>query len=150
MLNSLFLECIASVYQLIEKKYIYIGKYQSYERAQLGFYRVLEKNDGLETYMVEAQKILHMDCLGQRSKEGMEDVFYIISLIRVPLNEMRKFSIEQIIQTYILKKTLKREQLARTKNFLEGIMALGSLGMQGNLGVKSQSGEDTFLLFYVH
>ena len=59
--------------------------------------------------MVEAQKTLHMDCLGQRSKEGMEDVFYVISLIRVPLNEMRKFSIEQIIQTYILKKTLKRE-----------------------------------------
>ena len=72
-----------------EKKYI--GKY---ERAQLAHYRVLEKNDGLETYMVEAQKTLHMDCLGQRSKEGMEDVFYIISLIRVPLNEMRKFRIE--------------------------------------------------------
>lgn len=54
--------------------------------------------------MVEAQRTLHMDCLGQRSKEGMEDVFYVISLIRVPLNEMRKFSIEQIIQTYILKK----------------------------------------------
>lgn len=47
--------------------------------------------------MVKAQKILHMDCLGERSKEGMEDVFYIISLIRVPLSEMRKFSIEQII-----------------------------------------------------
>ena len=58
---------------------------------------MLEKNDGLETYMVKAQKILHMDCLGQRSKEGMEDVFHIISLIRIPLSEMRKFSIEQII-----------------------------------------------------
>lgn len=41
-----------------------LERIKSCEQSHLGDHRVVEKNDELETHLVGAQKILHMDYLG--------------------------------------------------------------------------------------